>query len=289
MIEAFLAAWRSFPYGFGSGVLVAALCGVVGIHIVLRRMVFVAMALSQMATLGVALALFMERFLSGHEDPHAGHPWFHCLADPALLSFLFVLLGMALVWAVRNRGGMSSEAWLGGLTAVASGASILVIAGSPHGLDEVKNLLFADFLLVQEDGFRTLLVLSVMGISALLVFRRRFLLAGFDPDQARAVGVPPGRWLLALDLLTALTIAFTIRAGGSLVVFGLLILPPLGILASARRMKGIWLWSPAVGVAGTCLGITSSMAFDWPAGPAIVAAVALSSISVGLMRAKLFS
>ena len=284
MIDPLASAWQLFAPGFCSGIVTAALCGVVGIHVVLRRTVFLVLALAQMASLGVALSLLARGWMPGHGDPHLPHPWFHCLADPALMSFATVLLGMALVWGMRGLGGLPSEAWLGGLTALASALSVLAVARSAYGLDEVKHLLFADFLLVQADGFRALLLLALAAGGVLILFRRHFLLAGFDPDQSRAMGISPGSCLLGLDLLPALVIAFTIRAGGSLVVFGLLILPPLAVIASARRVKGLWLWSPLLGVLGTLAGLFGSLQLDLPAGPSVIAAVAAAGLTFALAR-----
>lgn len=264
-------ALRLFLPGFLSALALSAACGALGVLVVLRRSVFQALALSQFAACGVATALLLHSRLPGHQDLHGYHAVFHCLADPGLMALAGVLVGMLLS---RREGSLPPEARLGGLTALAWAASILIVAGSPYGLDEVKHLLFADLLLVRWDGFTVLGALSASLLGSLALFHRPFLLSAFDPDQALAAGLKPGRWRLALDLLLAATIALGISAAGTLVVFGLLVLPALGILGSAKRMKGTLPASAALGMTGTLTGLWLSLYADVPAGPAVVACVA---------------
>ena len=260
-MDAFILFWP----GFLSALAVSAFCGVLGVYVVLHRAVFLTMALAQFAACGVALALLME--------------W-----DPSVLALTFVLGGMVLTGILRNRASLKADAWLGGLTAAASAASILIIASSAYGLDEVKNLLFAEMLLLKKTDLLVLgsLGACVVGISA--ACHRRFLLSSFDPDQARADGLRPGRWLLLLDGLIAVAVALAIRAVGSLVVFGLLVLPAMAALGSARRMKGVPAWSAGIAVLGTAAGLWLSIVWDRPAGPCVIASVAVLSLLVGGIR-----
>ncbi len=275
-MESFLSSWQLFAPGFLAGLSVSVLCGVAGVYVVLRRTVFLALALSQFASSGIAAALWFQ-------GPLPGSP----LADPDLMSLAAVLAGMGLLWLLGDRGALPPDAWLGGLTALAAGVSVLIVSQSAHGLDEVKNLLFADLLLVGRESCLVLAGFTVLVLGLVATCHRHFLLAGFDPDQATAMGLKPARWTLLMDLLAGAILALTIRAAGSLVVFGLLVIPPMAALGPARRMKGALAWSAGTALAGTAAGMALSVLRDWPAGPAIVVCVGTSALSVaGLRRWK---
>lgn len=256
MLEAVLL-FREAVYGT---LIIAVTCGVLGVWVVLRRIVFVGAALAQLSSAGIALALI----LAGAGLVRGP------LAEPLLFAVVVALLGAVAFGLGTRRALVPPDATIGVTYAVAGALGVLLIskavAGEAHDLFLNGNILG----ITRRDTIEQL----VIGVPVLLihgVFYKEFLFVSFDPETARAMGYRVDRWNLLLYFTLGLVIAFAIQTAGVLVVFNFLVLPAVTGLLLSRTMRGMFMWAVASGAAAVVIGFVASIPFDLPTGSAIIA------------------
>ncbi|MGA2854332.1 MAG: iron chelate uptake ABC transporter family permease subunit, partial [Verrucomicrobiota bacterium] len=153
-----------------------------GLHIVRREVIFVDLALAQVAALGTCLALLL-----GH-DAHDLQTYFW--------SFGFTLVGAAIfaLTRVREHRRVPQEALIGIVYVVAAAAGILLLSRSAEGNEDLRRTLIGDVLLVSPGNvLKTFLI--YLGIGAVhFVFRKKFLIISFEPERAAAEGLAVRWW-----------------------------------------------------------------------------------------------
>ena len=261
---------------FGS-VLVGAVCPLVGVYFVLRRMIFLGVALPQLSASGIAFSFLLYRVLVG---PHE-----HLVIGERLLAMLgsssFTLAGILVLAAFERQGRETVEARIGATYAVAGALTILFLAADPHGEAQMVNLLKGDLLATTGTGLTVLS--SVFGVVAaiLFAFRKEFLLVSFDRDLAIVFGKRAGIWDTLLYLVSGVAISFGVMTAGPIVTFGFLVIPPLTARLVTRHMLAFSLASAAIGAVTAFVGFYCAYRFDLPLGPAEVAVASLVLAVVG--------
>ena len=247
-----------------AGLLVGGACAYLGVYVVLRRIVFVGVALSEVSSAGVALAL-----LTGL---------------PAMVgSVATMLVGVAL-FSVRWGGRrVRQDAFIGVGYVVASALAILLIAKSPQGEGHLLDLLFGNILTVTPgDVLATGVALgAVLLVHAL--FAKELLFVSFDPDTASASGYQARRWETLLYVTIGLTIAFAIHAVGVLLTFASLLLPAVTALLVTRRMPAAFATSVAAGLLPVPVGLYLSFVWDLPSAATVVAVSFVALLICGLV------
>jgi ABC-type Mn2+/Zn2+ transport system permease subunit len=234
-----------------AGLLAGSVCAFLGVYVILRRIVFLGVALSEAAALGVALGLFLgwnvEASASGLT---------------LLTALLFSLSG-------RHRI-LSQESLIGWAYVVAAGVAIILIAKNPvaeaHGLDVVSgSLLYA--------SGREVWQLGLLAGSVLLLFialHRMFIFVSFDKETARSMGLRTSVYEFGFYACLGLSISLAMRTAGILFVFASLLIPAMISLSIFRRMWLILLGAVAVVWVSVPVGIGLSFEADLPTGPAVV-------------------
>ena len=239
-------------------VVIAAVHCYLGLHVLRRGIIFVDLALAQVAALGATLALLFGRDLHGPEAQ--------------ALSLLLTVAGAALFATFRLRGEeLSQEAFIGIVYAVASAAAILVLDAAKGGQEEVKNMLVGSILFVfPRDVLRLAVVSAIVG-AVHVAFRRRFHEISSDADGARARGVRVAAWDFLFYLTFGLVITQSVRIAGVLLVFCFLIVPAAGASLVARSIGARLGIGWGLALVGSLAGLWLSARLDLPTGAAIVA------------------
>lgn len=229
-----------------------------GLHIIRREVIFVDLALAQVATLGTCVCLYL-----GHEadDPH-NYVW----------SLGFTLAGALLFTFTRpaKHARVPQEALIGIIYVVAAAAGILLLSKSPHGKEELQRTLVGDLLTVSPDQiWKTAGLYAVIG-AVHFVFRQRFIALSFDHARAEASGMRVRLWDFLFYALFGLIVTSFVQIGGVLMVFSYLIVPAacgtyLGNSLGARLVIG-WITATAASFAG----LYASFRLDVPTGAAVV-------------------
>jgi ABC-type Mn2+/Zn2+ transport system permease subunit len=260
-------------------VLVGLVCPLIGVYFVLRRMIFLGVALPQLSAAGVAFAFWLRSLVGAHEHGESGE---RLLAMAGSLGFAFV--GLLVLAALERQGRETLEARIGVTYALAAAASILFVATDPYGEAEMTHLLKGD--IVTTTGTNLRLLASVLGAVALalLAFRKELLLVSFDRDMAVVLGTPATLWDTVLYLLIGVTISFGVMTAGPLVTFGFLVVPPLTARLVTRHMTTFSVVAAGLGAATAFAGFYLAYRYDLPLGPTDIALACGLLVVVGASR-----
>ncbi len=250
-----------------AALVLAAIHAWLGLHVLARGVIFVDLALAQVAALGVTVAL-----LAGHAAHEPAAYWY---------ALSFTAGGAALLASLRGRERMwpaaiPQEALIGVVYAVAAALTVLVLERVPLGGEQIKALLVGSILAVTADD-----VLRVGALYAAIAIvhwlcRRPLARLSFGGTVARA-----RLWDFVFYLTFGLVVTSSVRIAGVLLVFAYLIVPAVigAALAArpARRLLAGW----GVGSAASVLGLAASYRWDLPPGATIVATLGAALVSVG--------
>lgn len=276
----FLELLDLFGLAFAAALISGLVCPLIGCFLLLRRTGFYGVALPQFAASGVAagfaaIPLLTSLGLGGPDLESALLDEHQALNYHLTWAALFTFGGLGALAALGRRGG-SEVARVAALFSIATAGTILFASASPVGETFVRDrLLRGEILAVGIHELET--IGAVMGLTLLTIVwgYRDLLIVSFDPETARVLGKRVGRWELLLHAITGLCVAAGTMTVGPVVLFGLLVLPPLAARGLARSMRGMLLWAAVLGLISAALGIWASFHFDWPLGPAVVVTAAL--------------
>jgi ABC-type Mn2+/Zn2+ transport system permease subunit len=250
----------------------------VGVYFVLRRIVFLGVALPQVSAAGVALAFLLHN-LGWHVLPHAlAESWMALLGSLSLTAV--ALFGLALL---ESSPGYS-DGRIGTTFVVAGAASILFIAADPFGEAHVLTLLKGDIVTVNTETLTTMVVGYGSVVLLLAAFHRELLLVSYDPEMAVTLGRAVRAWQVLLFSIIGITISIGVIAVGPMVVFGLLLIPPLAAHRLVRGMLPLCFVASAIGVASAFAGFYLAYRFDLPLGPTDVVVAAGALVLATLVR-----
>jgi zinc/manganese transport system permease protein len=265
----------SFPFfrtALLASLVLAGIHAYLGFHVVRRGVIFVDLALAQMAALGVALGVV----LGVHENPLASYG----------LALSMTLVGAAsFAWLRRQDRRVPLEAFIGIVFATAQALVFLVLEKSPAGPEHLKETLVGTLFTIAPDKvLKTAALYAVIGLMHVLL-RRPFFQITNDPEGAQA----RGRRLFAWDFLFYATFGFvvtsSVQIAGVLLVFGLLVIPAVAGLMTTARPAAALLVGWAFGFLACFLGLVASLRLDAPAAPTILVSLTACLVLMGLGRA----
>ncbi len=231
---------------FPVGLAIAGAGALFGVFVVLKRVVFIGVTLSEAAACGIALGLLV------------GWPPF--VGGLLTAMVVVVLLGLPFErWLNLPR-----DTLLGVLFVAFSGGSIVLVAKSGFGLEQVKTLLFGSLLFASSQDLRLIMAVLVPCTAWLLISLRPTSYAFLDPDAASVLGIPVKALELAFFAALGAVVAAASKIAGVLLIFCYLVVAPGVALLLYHRLAGVL--AIAVGVAwlATVGGILVSYRFDLP-------------------------
>jgi zinc/manganese transport system permease protein len=236
-----------------------------GIHVVARKVIFVDLALAQIAALGATYATTL-----GYDSNLPGDD-----LVVALFSLAFTFAGAGLFSIARMRKErVPQEAFIGIVYAAASAAAVLILSKSPTGGEELKHMLVGDILLVSIPTIiNDAILYSLVGVFHIM-FRRRFLAISVNSEAAQASGINIRVWDLLFYMTFGVLVTRSVAIAGVLLVFSYLVIPAVIAQMWSDTIKGRLMigWTVALGASVT--GILWSFASDYPTGPAVVMTLA---------------
>jgi ABC-type Mn2+/Zn2+ transport system permease subunit len=279
VIESFIASWDLFGTTYLVGLLIAATLSLVGVWVVARDHIFLGAAVAQASTLGVAAGLWI-----GGAGAAAGLAWLESDATPTILAIL-ASVGTAWIAARGSESGLESEESLTGWVFLLAGSlPVLLMAHSPHGLEEVERLLFSTLLSVSDADRWLFLALAVATIATTVALHPRLLLATLDPEAAAALGLRRSRWAALMAIWLGVAVGLSIRAAGMLYAFGCLVLPALVAKHTCREVRPMLWVSPAIATGVALLGFVLAHGFDLPPAHTTVSLLCLALLVAWAQR-----
>jgi zinc/manganese transport system permease protein len=237
-----------------------------GVHVLAREVVFVDIALAQIAALG-ATAAFIAGFELDTWPSYAG-------------GIVATVIGALVLALTRTRERhVSQEAVIGVVYAVSAAAAVLIADRAPHGVEHVRAMLVGNLLAVQ--GAEVVKVALLYAAIGLLHWtcRRPFFLISTDPDAAFRQGWRVRLWDFVFYASFGVVVTSSVRIGGVLLVFSYLIVPSLAGIALGRTVRAKLLVGWAFGTLVSVLGVVASAALDLPTGATVVCAFGLTLLA----------
>ncbi len=234
-----------------------------GVHVLAREVVFVDIALAQIAALGATAA-----FLLGYEL----ETW-----ESYVSGLTATLLGALVLSLTRTQHRhVSQEAIIGVVYAVSSAGAVLLADRAPHGAEHVRAMLIGSLLSVRGSEVAKVAVLyAAIGLLHWLC-RRPFFLISTDPDAAFRQGWRVRLWDFVFYASFGVVVTSSVRVAGVLLVFSYLIVPALAGVALGGTVATRLIIGWAFGTLVSILGMVASAAFDLPTGATVVCTFGLT-------------
>jgi len=228
-----------------------------GLHVVQRGIIFVDIAMAQMASLGICLAVLFHLDLES---------W-----TTFAIALGFTLAGGAIFSITGKRASeIPQEAVIGISYVVAAAAAVLLLSRAAEGDEEIKNMLVGNILLVTpREVWERFALFAAVGVFH-FVLRKRFLLVSFDRDRAYQQGLRVRWWDFLFYATFGLVVTSFVRIAGVLLVFSYLIVPAVSGISLARGTRARLLLGWIIATVGGIGGLFWSFYGDLPSGAAIV-------------------
>jgi len=242
---------------FVASLILTGIHAYLGVHVVERGVIFVDLALAQIAALGATVAIVVGM------DPHGrGSYW---------ISLGFTFLGAAIfAFARTRRGHIPQEAFIGIAYSVASAMAILLMSKATGETEHLKDMLVGNILAVSWPEVRkTAILYALVGIFH-YVFRKKFLLISMNHERADSLGVSVRFWDFLFYASFGFVVTSSVAIAGVLLVFCYLIVPSVGAMLFADRIGPRLAIGWTMGTLVSALGCYLSVQLDTPTGATIV-------------------
>jgi zinc/manganese transport system permease protein len=242
---------------FVASLILTGIHAYLGVHVVERGVIFVDLALAQIAALGATMAILVGI------NPHAGGAYW--------ISLGFTFLGAAIFSLARmRRVHIPQEAFIGIAYAVASAAAILAMSKATGETEHLKDMLVGNILAVSwEEVGRTAVLYGAIGLFH-YIFRKNFLLISINPKAAEEKGISIRLWDFLFYASFGFVVTSSVAIAGVLLVFCYLIVPSVGAMLFADRIGPRLAIGWTMGTLVSALGVYLSVVLDLPTGATIV-------------------
>ena len=242
-----------------------------GLHVIERQVIFVDLALAQIAALGASLALVFGFGLDSIQSY-----W---------MSLGFTLCGAAIFSLTRfKKQQVPQEAIIGITYAVSAALLILILSRSGEGDEHIKQALVGNILLIRGSEIVKILgIYSVIGIFH-YCFREKFLLISQNPDEAYRKSINVRLWDFLFYASFGLVVTSSVRIAGVLLVFSFLVVPSIAAILFSKNTKTRLAIGWGVGFLASVLGMAASYYLDLPTGASVVCAFGLILVVLAVFR-----
>ena len=232
-------------------VLSGVTCGVVGSYIVARRMVFLSSGITHASFGGLGIALYFG-------------------FSPMVGAMAFAALSSLGIEFASRRGGMREDSAIGIIWSLGMAIGALFMSLRPGYATDLTSYLFGNILLVERVDVWALLVLAVCVVLGAVAGLRRLMYITFDEDYARSQGLPVVATAYVMSVVVALTIVFSIKVMGIILLLSLITIPVVIANSLTRDYRRIAVVASAVAVVGNIVGFLFSYEYNLPTGSCII-------------------
>lgn len=266
-----------------TSVLVGLACPLVGVFLVMRRLVFMGVALPQISSTGVAVALSLPLWLGFSVTDHGSHSG-HALAFAG--SMVFSLAAILVLAFLERRGRGQPEGRLGTAYVVAAALGILILSKNPYGEIGWLGLMKGEVITIS--NFDLLLTAATLALvlAGLALFHKELLLVSFDRELAITLRKNVVFWDILLYLMIGLTVSMAVLSVGPLIAFGFLLIPALTAHLFSRTMRRFTMLASLIGGVAAFLGFWIAYQWDLPVGPTDVVILGMIYLA-GWLAARL--
>ena len=243
--------YEFFRNGFIAAVLIGALCGFIGVYVVLRRMSYIGHGLSHAIFGGAVLSYVVNiNFFLG-----AG---------------LWALLAAYLIHRISHRRWVGADAAIGVITTSSFALGVAIVSTYRSFTRNIEAALFGNILGITPKDLWIVATISLAVFVALIRMRRQLLFLTFDPEVASAYGIATTRTDLVFVLLLAITVLASTQILGVTLVAAAMVIPPVIGRYLTKRFQTLLLVSPLIGVLCSAVGMYLSFYLDVSSAATIV-------------------
>jgi len=243
--------YEFFRNGFIAAVVIGALCGYIGVYVVLRRMSYIGHGLSHAIFGGAVLSyvLNINFFIGGG---------------------LWALFAGVLIHWISHRRWVGADAAIGVVTTSSFALGVAIISTHRSFTRNIEAALFGNILGITQRDVWIVVLVSLLVACALFVIRRQLLFATFDPEVASAYGVSTGKIDLLFIMLLAATVLASTQILGVTLVAAAMVIPPVIARYMTQRFQTLLIVSPLLGAFCGAAGMFLSFSFDISSAATIV-------------------
>jgi zinc transport system permease protein len=248
-------------YALFTGLAASIAFGVIGSFVVVRRISYIAGAISHCVLGGIGAGLYLQNV--------GGISWFTPVTGALVAALLAAVLLTVISLRSREReDSVISAVWAGGMA-----VGLLFIARTPGYFDPMSYL-FGNILLITRNDLYLVLGLDAVILLIVGLLYNKFLALCFDEEFARLRGLHTHWLYLLLLCLIAVTVVLLVRVVGIIMVIALLTLPAAVAGSFARSIISMMVFATLICALCVCAGLAISYQFDLPTGSTIILFVA---------------
>ena len=242
-----------------------------GMHVIERQVIFVDLALAQIAAVGASLGLVFGLSI----DSPASY-W---------MSLGFTIVGAGIFSLTRFRKQrIPQEAIIGIVYAVSAALLILVLSRSGEGDEQIRQALVGNILLINlPEIIKIAVIYSIIGLVHFYC-RKQFFLISQSPDEAFKKGLNVRFWDFLFYVSFGFVVTSSVKIAGVLVVFAFLIVPPTCAILFSNNAKARLIMGWIIGFIVSALGMAISYFLDFPTGASVVCAFGVTLVILVLAK-----
>lgn len=276
MIADFVASWPLFGDSYLAGWGIAVVLSLVGVWVVARDQIFLGAAVAQASALGTALALWVQGVILSHAS------------SSDFLTFSLAVFASVVTALLTTReasfGGESPEAITGWVFLTGASLPVLMLAHSPHGLEEIHRIMLSSILGASRLDVWIVLAAVLATVVGVALLRNRIVLFAMDPEMAAAVGMSPRRWRVGIAISLGTAVGLSIHSAGMIYTFGCLVLPALVARSVCREVRPMFWVAPAVALVTAVVAFVVAHQIDLPPAQLTVALLCTLQLLAWVIR-----
>jgi zinc transport system permease protein len=252
-----------------AGLLAAVACGIVGVYVVVKRIVFISGGIAHASFGGIGLGYFLG-------------------VNPIIGALFFSLASGLAIGGITRRTRLPEDTAIGILWALGMALGVVFIALTPGYAPDLMSYLFGNILTVPMSDILLMLALDAVIIGIVVALYKEYLILSFDEEYGTAIGMPVEKLYLLLLAMIALTVVVLIRVVGMILVIALLTFPAAMARQFTHNMKTMMFLSVLFGFLFTFGGLWLSYELNLPSGATIILlGGTILAISFGVSRLHL--
>lgn len=239
------------------GLLASIPFGVIGTFVVIRKISYIAGAISHSVLAGIGFALYASQVL--------GWSWLH----PLVGAFFAAIISALIIGSVKTFAKEREDSVIGAIWAIGMAIGLLFISKTP-GYTDPMSYLFGNILIVSTTDLHMVGILDIVVIFVGILFFNKLQASSFDEEYTEIRGGSPNFYYFMILILTAITVVLMTTVVGIVMVIALLTIPPAISSLFHRRLAPIIITTIILTMIFSSSGIAISYITNTPSGPVII-------------------
>lgn len=246
-----LLSYPFFQNALLGSLLASIACGIIGVYVVIRRLVFISGGITHASLGGLGMGFYFG--------------W-----NPILSAMIFSILSAFGIEWLSARQGVREDSAIGTFWSLGMAIGIIFIYMKPGFAPNLNDYLFGNILTITSTDILWLSVLSLVLVIVFILFRREILYTAFDSEFAKTRQLPVNLVKYGMMMFIAITIVLSIRLVGIVMLMSLLTVPQMTANLFTSNFVKMILLSIFIGFVGCFVGLFLSAVLDVPSGVFII-------------------